>query len=67
MNKNEMDYIIIAVQKWREIADILIQYEIDEEKIIRSTVFYYPNFNLDDYLRLKKSNVTILSNFCLGR
>lgn len=66
IDKTEMDYIIIAVKAWREIADILSQKGIDESKIILSTAFFSPFFDLDKYLNLKNSNVSILSNTCLG-
>lgn len=61
-----MDYIIIAVIKWKEVLDILDQHGINESKIIRSTAFYSPCFDLDDYLKLKNSNISILANYCLG-
>jgi uncharacterized protein (DUF1919 family) len=60
------DYVIIAVVKWQEIADILNTYGVGEDKIILSCVFGIPNFNWNEYLRLKSSNVTILSNWCLA-
>jgi len=60
------DYVIIAVQKWKEIGSILKEHGISEGKWIRSNVFYCPYFDLQEYLKLKKRRVTILSNFCLG-
>lgn len=66
IDKSRMDYIIVAIQKWKEIVGILVQHGIGEEKIIRSNAFYFPSFDLEGYLKLKNSNVTILSNFCLG-
>lgn len=60
------NYVIIAVQNWKEISGILKQHGIPEEKWIRSNAFYCPYFELWEYLKLKKSNVSILSNFCLG-
>lgn len=66
INENEMDYVIIAVKEWKEIAKLLYEKGIDESKIIRSSVFYNPCFDLDEYLKLKVSNISILSNFCLG-
>lgn len=38
--KEEMDYVIIAVAAWEEIAQQLIEQGVDEEKIIRSSVFF---------------------------
>lgn len=66
IKRDEMDYIIIAVQQWKEIADFLSEMDIPENKFLRSSIFYNPYFNLEEYLRLKSSNITILSNFCLG-
>lgn len=66
INTDELDYVIIAVVNWKEIANILESHGIDENRIIRSSAFYYPCFDLDDYLKLKHSKISILSNFCLG-
>lgn len=62
----EMDYVIIAVQKWREIYDYLKAMGIKDNKILRGHIFGLPNFNLEEYLKLKKSNISILSNSCIG-
>lgn len=66
LNTNEMDYVIIAVKNWKEIAELLYLKGIEESKIIRSSIFCNPWFDLDGYLKLKRSNISILSNFCLG-
>lgn len=67
IDKDEMDFVIIAIaDKWREAFDTLKQKGIGEDKIIRSKAFYYPNFNLKEYLELKNSKISILSNFCMG-
>lgn len=66
INAGEYDYVIIAVRNWKEVGGILKEYGITEEKWIRSTVFYCPYFDLHEFLKLKKSRVSILSNFCLG-
>lgn len=58
--------MIIAVKNWKEIAEILYRHDIKENQIIRSSVFDNPWFDLDEYLKLKESNPSILSNFCLG-
>lgn len=62
----DFDFIIIAVQEWKEIASILWSKGIAEEKIIRSSVFYNPNFDFAKYLWVKESKPTIFSNMCLG-
>lgn len=66
VNLNSADIIIIAIENWRPIFDELMIQKIDENKIIRSTVFELPYFDIDDYMELKKSKISILSNYCLG-
>lgn len=66
MQIEEIDYVIIAVQKWKEVYDYLKVMRIKDDKILRVHIFYLPNFDLEEYLKLKKSNVSILSNSCIG-
>lgn len=66
IEQDKMDYVIIAVCKWKEIADILELYNIPKQKIIRSSSFYYPFFSLHEFLKLKRNPISILSNFCWG-
>lgn len=66
MRFEEIDYVVIAVEKWKEIAKLLTDLGLPKEKILRSRVFKLPYFNLLDYLKLKESNVSILSNNCLA-
>lgn len=61
----KVDYVLLAVADWKPVFSILKQY-ISSEKIIRSSVLFTSNFDLDGYLKLKKSNCSILSNYCLG-
>ncbi len=63
---SKADYIIIAVESWPEIAEILKAYNVGEEKILLWRAFFDPDFDLREYLRLKKSKPTIISNTCLG-
>lgn len=60
------DFVIIAVEKWKEIYDILIEKGVEGDKIIRGSVFSTPGFDFEEYIKLKESNVSILSNNCLG-
>lgn len=39
MKNEEVDYVIIAIAAWKEIAELLVEQGIDETKIIRSSVF----------------------------
>lgn len=64
--EKDFDFIIIAVEEWKEIADTLRSKGVSENKIIRSSVFYSPNFNFDKYLWVKESDPTIFSNMCLA-
>lgn len=66
MDIEEMDYIIIAVQAWKEVFSCLRRYGVNDNKIIRSHVFQLPYFDLNSYLELKEKNVSIISNICLG-
>lgn len=67
MDISLVDYVIIAVAEWHPIANyLMLTAGVPEEKIIRSSVFYYPNFDFNEYIRLNNSNVSILSNNCLG-
>ena len=52
IEKTEWDYVIIAVRNWKEIAGILERQGIFKEKMIRSSSFYVPFFNLEDFLEL---------------
>lgn len=66
IGEEDFDFIVIAVQAWKEIANILWGRGIPEKKIIRSSVFYNPNFDFNKYLFVKESKPTIFSNMCLG-
>lgn len=54
MNIEKADYIVIAKEKWKEVAEYLKAFGIGEEQIIPSKVFSLPYFDLDDYIQLKK-------------
>lgn len=66
INDSLADFFIIAVENWKEIFNILIHKGIKESKIIRGKVFQLPDFDFSEYIELKKSNISILSNYCLG-
>lgn len=66
INVSEVDYIVIAAADWKNIAEILNLKGITNNKIIRSTVFSLPWFDFNEYIKLKNSDITILSNYCLG-
>lgn len=62
----ETDYVILAVgPEWQAAMKLVTQY-VSADRVIRSKVFTIPQFNLKNYMRLKESNCSILSNYCLG-
>lgn len=61
-----VEYIIIAADAWHEISQDLLNRGCCKDKIIRSHIFFLPNFDWEEYLSLKKSQLSILSNCCLG-
>ncbi len=66
VESNKIDYVIIAIHEWKEVAINLNKKGIGDRQIIRSSVFSFPWFDLEEYIKLKSSDVTILSNYCLG-
>lgn len=66
MHADIMDYVIVAVEQWQEIRDLLIKKGVRCSQIIPSKVFKNPCFSLRDYLELKNKDVSIISNNCIG-
>ena len=66
IEKDKIDYVIIAIYDWKEVVANLNKKGIEDRQIIRSSVFSFPWFDLNEYIKLKNANVTILSNYCLG-
>lgn len=66
----EYDYdliIVMANNSYCEIVNEAINmYGIDRNKIVPYRILFVPNINLRKYVRLKNSNVTIVSNNCWG-
>lgn len=61
-----VDYVIVANEKWRPIAEYLGTLKCEESKIIWSWVFSVPYFDFDKYITIRKGKITILSRNCLG-
>lgn len=60
------DYVILAVGcGWQDALQLVAKY-VKKDRIIRSKVFLMPGFDFQEYLRLKDSRCSILSNFCVG-
>lgn len=66
MEMDSIDYVIIAAAQYKEIILKLKEKGFTEDKIIISNVFELPYFDLDEYIKLKDSQVSILSNNCLA-
>lgn len=65
MKIDEMDYVIVAMKQYKEVFGILEKMGLSD-RLIRSDIFSIPNFVLEDYLRLKESRPSVLSNTCLA-
>lgn len=61
-----IDYVVIAAYDWKELYNTLILNDCPVEKIILGKAFINPDFILKEYLRLQKSNCSILCNNCIG-
>lgn len=66
LQPDDVDFVIIAVEKWYEIFKRLVEIGIESAKILRSCVFKLPFFDFEKYIKLRKSNISILSNSCIG-
>lgn len=60
------DYVIIAVENWKEIFSILKKRGLSNESIILGKVFTLPYFDFIEYIKMKKGHPSIISNSCLG-
>lgn len=68
MKMENVDFIIIAVENWKEIYKTLVDIygsEI-EDKVIRSKIFDIPFLQLNQYFSIKQKGITILANSCIG-
>lgn len=63
---NAADYVIIAVEDWKPIYKILSSYGVPEDRVINGKIFELPYFEFSDYITLKNSRPSIISNTCLG-
>ncbi|MCW3795119.1 DUF1919 domain-containing protein [Paenibacillus sp. LS1] len=63
----DFDILIIASRKFfKEIQKGAISLGIDNEKIVNIKIFSLPNFDINKYLEIKKSQISIFSNNCWG-
>lgn len=67
IRKIDFDYLIVLNEIYEQaIIDNLLEANVDREKIIPGRILNLPNFNLDRYIRLKNSRLSIISRTCLG-
>lgn len=63
----EYDYIVVLSNIYfKNIYNELIICGIDSEKILSYKFLEIPNINIDDFIKLKESNISIVSNNCWG-
>lgn len=62
----DFDYCLVAIDNFDSILDESRALGIPRDKLIPLRVFSYPNFDFDAYIRLKKSNISIISPNCWG-
>ena len=63
------DYLIICDadnQKYQKTADEAVHLGISRDIILPLRIFRIPFFNFDDYVRIRQSNVSILSDYCFA-
>lgn len=65
----QYDYLVVTVNDekiYKEIIDEAISIGIDREIILPLRIFKIPFFTFEEYVEIKKSNISIVSDFCLG-
>lgn len=59
------DYIIVACD-FEIVKREALEFGISRERLIKVEIFRLPGFDFKEYIQLKKSNVSIISNHCWG-
>lgn len=65
--KIKYDYIIVTVDEdriYKEIVSEIVSNGISRDIILPSRIFKIPFFNFEDYIIIRNSNVSILSDYC---
>lgn len=63
----EFDYVVVMSSKYFfEIKEILNSMNIEDDRILSLKFIFIPHLNLENYIFLKKSNISIISNNCWG-
>lgn len=62
------DYIVVLSDKYYNdiVLEAVSEYDIPVRKFIKYQVLQIPNLNFRDYIRLKESGISIISNNCWG-
>lgn len=62
------DYVLVLSDKYFDniTQDAACKYDIHRNKFIKYQVLQIPNLNFENYIRLKESNISIISNNCWG-
>lgn len=63
------DYLVVTVvneQMYKEIVNIAVSIGIKREIILPLRIFQIPFFNFEDYIKIKESNISILSDYCFA-
>ena len=69
LSEIDFDYLIICViddTLFKSILKDALKLEIDRDKIIPLRTFTIPFFNIDDYIRIKDSKISIISDYCFA-
>jgi len=63
----EFDLLIVASRKFfLEIQKEAVSLGMDHENVVNIKIFSLPNFNIDKYMHIQKSKISIFSNNCWG-
>lgn len=65
----EYDYLIVTVieeKTYKEIIEDALKVGVPREKILPLRIFEISYFNFDEYVKIKESNVSILSDYCFA-
>jgi hypothetical protein len=64
----DYDYIMVMSDKfYNEItAEVISEYNVPINKFIKCSILFIPNLDFKDYIALKESNISIVSNNCWG-
>lgn len=68
VNSQTFDYIIVLSDIWEKdiINEIVNKYKIERRKVIPYRVLLIPDLKFDDYVKIKESGLSIISNNCWG-